>query len=348
MDNPQHLTVLSLCSGYGGLELGLSRALENPLRVIAVEVEAYALANLVAKAEEGKLAIEALYPDLKTFPAERFSGCFDIITAGYPCQPFSHAGKRQGCKDERYLWPDIREHIRTIRPTMVLLENVAGHVSLGFKEVVYSLQRMGYTVEGGLFTAAEVGAPHRRQRLYVLAHAEGYEGCLYPRWRGEGQGETDAGRAGKGMADAGGVGRRGRDNGEHGRQGRSLQVEGSGALADTDMPGTPPGGENRGVGRQQESATEIMADADGERLQEPLRRRLEQEYTRSVISWPARSGQEQYAWEEPRTVMSKAGYRLLTSYIKKYKTPFAKETLAELAYAESYGDNAIKSAVGRT
>ena len=76
MDNPKDITVLSLCSGYGGLELGLSRTLANPLRVVAVEIEAYALATLVAKAEAGKLAIEALWPDLKTFPAERFRGCW--------------------------------------------------------------------------------------------------------------------------------------------------------------------------------------------------------------------------------------------------------------------------------
>ena len=82
MDNPKELTVLSLCSGYGGIELGLSRALANPLRVVAVEIEAYALANLAAKAEEGKLAIEAMYPDLRSFPAKRFRGCFDIVIGG--------------------------------------------------------------------------------------------------------------------------------------------------------------------------------------------------------------------------------------------------------------------------
>ena len=100
MDNTKELTILSLCTGYGGLELGLSRALANPLGVVAVEVEAYALANLVAKTETGKLAIEALWPDLKTFPAERFRGCFDFILAGYISVVCFHDGFnliRHGC-----------------------------------------------------------------------------------------------------------------------------------------------------------------------------------------------------------------------------------------------------------
>lgn len=165
------ITVLSLCAGYGGLELGLARALANPLRVVAVEVEAYALANLVAKAEAGKLAIEALRPDLRTFPAERFRGCFDFILAGYPCQPFSCAGKRKGTDDPRHLWPHIARLIEAIRPVWCFFENVSGHLTLGFPDVYRSLRTMGYKVEAGLFTAAECGAPHKRERLFILARS---------------------------------------------------------------------------------------------------------------------------------------------------------------------------------
>jgi DNA (cytosine-5)-methyltransferase 1 len=166
------ITVLSLCTGYGGLELGLSRALENPLRVVAVEVEAYALANLVAKAEAGKLAIEAMWPDLRTFPAERFRGCFDFIIAGYPCQPFSVAGKREGKDDPRHLWPAISRIVQAVEPVWCFFENVPGHLTLGFPSVYRSLRDMGYSVEAGLFTAAECGASIAGERLYILAKAD--------------------------------------------------------------------------------------------------------------------------------------------------------------------------------
>ena len=169
VDNPQDITVLSLCSGYGGLELGLSRALANPLRVVAVEIEAYALANLVAKAEEGSLAIEALWPDLRTFPAERFRGCFDFILAGYPCQGFSLAGKRLGADDPRHLWPAIAGIVAAVEPVWCFFENVPGHLSLGFPDVYCSLREMGYSVEAGLFTAAECGGTFEGLRLFILA-----------------------------------------------------------------------------------------------------------------------------------------------------------------------------------
>ena len=170
MDNTETITVLSLCTGYGGLELGLAGALQNPMRVIAVEIEAYALANLAAKAQEGRLAVEAMWPDLRTFPAERFRGCFDFILAGYPCQPFSVASKRQGTDDPRHLWPDIARIVEAVEPVWCFFENVPGHLSLGLPDVYCSLRNMGYKVEAGLFTAAEVGAPHRRQRLFILAY----------------------------------------------------------------------------------------------------------------------------------------------------------------------------------
>ena len=249
MVNPPPLTVLSLCTGYGGLELGLSRALENPLRVVAVEIEAYALANLVAKAEAGKLAIEALYPDLKTFPAERFSGCFDIVLAGYPCQPFSVAGKREGTEDPRHLWAYIKDIIEAIRPVYGFFENVPGHLTLGFPEVYCSLRDMGYSVEAGLFTASEVGAPHKRQRLFILANSEHSESRLRIRQ------EESASRCG-------------RDR---------LTECGS-----------------------------VIPNADEQGPQEPMHRGLEPEKPGPIVHWPARPGQPQYEWEEPRVIVGNA------------------------------------------
>jgi DNA (cytosine-5)-methyltransferase 1 len=202
--NPKQLTILSLCAGYGGLELGFARAVENPMRVVAVEIEAYALACLVKTAEKNELAIEALYPDLRTFPAERFSGCFDFILAGYPCQPFSVAGKRQGAEDPRHLWPHIARIVQAVRPLWCFFENVPGHLSLGFPEVYRSLRDMGYKVEAGLFTAAEVGASHKRQRLFILADSQRAESRLRIRQEPQaGIGRDRLAVGGEGMADAG-------------------------------------------------------------------------------------------------------------------------------------------------
>ena len=76
-----------------------------------------------------------IWTDLRTFPGGRFHGLVDIVAAGYPCQPFSLAGRRRGHSDPRHLWPVIREHIRAIVPGLVICENVLGHVSLGLRAV---------------------------------------------------------------------------------------------------------------------------------------------------------------------------------------------------------------------
>jgi len=172
VDNSEVINVLSLCTGYAGLEIGLAQALQRPLRIVAVEIEAFAAANLVAKAEAGKLAVEAVWPDVRTFGAKKFRDCFDIITAGYPCQPFSVGGKRKGEADPRHLWPHIERIVKAVRPVYGFFENVAGHLTLGYPTVYRGLRNMGYSVEAGLFTAAEVGAPHKRQRLFILAHRQ--------------------------------------------------------------------------------------------------------------------------------------------------------------------------------
>ena len=162
-------TVISFCSGYGGIERGLDLAgLEH--RVIAyVEIEAFAIANLVNKMEAGQLPPAPIYTNLKTFPAHLFRDRVDLITGGYPCQPFSAAGQRKGTDDPRHLWPYIRRHIEAIRPARCFFENVEGHISLGLSTVISDLEEDGYRATWGIFSAAEVGAPHQRKRVYILA-----------------------------------------------------------------------------------------------------------------------------------------------------------------------------------
>jgi len=165
-------TVLSFCSGYAGIERGLDLAgVEH--RVLAyVEIEAFAIANLVSKMEDGTLDPAPIFTDLKTFPAGLFREAVDLITGGYPCQPFSAAGKRLGENDPRHLWPYISEAIGIIRPGRVFFENVEGHISLGLNEVISDLEERGYDSTWGVFSASEVGAPHQRKRVFIMGNTQ--------------------------------------------------------------------------------------------------------------------------------------------------------------------------------
>ena len=166
-------TVLSLCTGYGGIERGLELAGFEHRVVAHVEIEAFAAANLVAKMESGQLVPAPIWSDLKTLPAHCFRDRIDVLTGGYPCQPFSAAGLRKGADDPRHLWPYIWRHIKTIRPVRCFFENVEGHISLGLRQVIDDLEGLGYATTWGIFSAAEVGAPHQRKRVYILAYASG-------------------------------------------------------------------------------------------------------------------------------------------------------------------------------
>jgi DNA (cytosine-5)-methyltransferase 1 len=171
MDTTKELRHISLCAGYGGIDLGLKRAIPN-LRTIAFsEIEAYACANLVSKMEQGLLDSAPIWTNLKTFPWQSFRGAVDILSGGYPCQPFSTAGKRLGAEDPRHLWPFIANGIELMRPKTCFFENVEGHISMGLSTVISDLEQMGYAVSWGLFSASECGAPHRRKRVFILANA---------------------------------------------------------------------------------------------------------------------------------------------------------------------------------
>jgi site-specific DNA-cytosine methylase len=121
--------------------------------------------------EGGQLDAAPIWSDLKSFPWKEFSGLVDILSGGYPCQPFSAAGKRAGADDPRHLWPFIASGIQVVRPKLCFFENVEGHISLGLREVIADLESLGYKTTWGIFSAAEVGAPHQRRRVFILANS---------------------------------------------------------------------------------------------------------------------------------------------------------------------------------
>ena len=179
MDHSKELTHLSLCTGYGGIDLGLKRVVNNVRTVVYVEIEAFQCANLVSKMEKGWLDAAPIWTNLKTFPWSSFRGKVDILSGGFPCQPFSNAGRRAGDEDPRHLWPHIKRGIDIVRPSIVFMENVEGIISTKLQSdqwgdpkgtsvllhVLRELERLGYQTTAGVFSAAEVGATHQRLSL---------------------------------------------------------------------------------------------------------------------------------------------------------------------------------------
>jgi DNA (cytosine-5)-methyltransferase 1 len=165
---------LALCAGIGGIELGLKIALGDRIRTVCyVEREAFAAAALVARMEDKILDKAPIWDDLKSFDGKPWRGKVDLITGGYPCQPFSQAGKGLAAQDPRHLWPEFKRIIGEIGPSLVFCENVQGHVKRGFEAVLDDLHSLGYSVTAGVFSASEVGAPHERRRLFFLADRDG-------------------------------------------------------------------------------------------------------------------------------------------------------------------------------
>ena len=209
MDTSKAVTHIGLCAGYGGIELGLQRAIPSLRTVALCEIEAFAISNLVAKMEAGLMDPAPIWPNLKTFPWGAFCDRVDILTGGYPCQGFSHAGLRKGKQDPRHLWPWIADGIRLLRPRICFFENVEGHISLGLSDVIEDLAGMGYRTTWGIFSASEVGAPHQRKRVFILAHRcdKGLQGREWFRETGtEGTPSGHASQCNGSMALASGLG----------------------------------------------------------------------------------------------------------------------------------------------
>jgi DNA (cytosine-5)-methyltransferase 1 len=153
----------SLCTGYGGLDMAIRTIWGNAKLVWWSDVDSGAIA-VNERHEPGVPNIG----DVKTVDWSSVPPV-DILSAGYPCQPFSQAGKRLGSQDPRHLWPHIAVGIGCLRPAVVVLENVDGHVRRGLDVVVGDLAGLGYDAVWTTVRASDVGAPHRRQRLFVLA-----------------------------------------------------------------------------------------------------------------------------------------------------------------------------------
>jgi DNA (cytosine-5)-methyltransferase 1 len=164
------LRVLDLFSGIGGFSLGLERT--GGFETVAFCEYAGFPRKVLAK----HWPDVPIYPDIRELTAERLDADgiagIDLICGGYPCQPFSHAGKRLGAEDDRHLWPEVRRLIETLRPAWVIGENVAGHVSMGLDDVLSDLDGLGYAAQAFVIPACAVNAPHRRDRVWIVAYAE--------------------------------------------------------------------------------------------------------------------------------------------------------------------------------
>ena len=208
MDNSKQINHISLCAGYAGIDLGLKQVISSLRTITYVEIEAFAIENLVAKIEQDLLDLAPIFTDIKRFPWKSFANKVDIVTGGFPCQPFSDAGFKQADQDPRHLWPFIKKGIESLNyPPIVFFENVEGIFSRKLVgntwsdpagtpillHVLRELERMGYKATAGLFSAQEVGSTHQRKRTYILGlrshitsnsiQIKESSECLYPNFK---------------------------------------------------------------------------------------------------------------------------------------------------------------------
>ena len=159
------LRVLDLFSGIGGFSLGLERT--GGFETVAFcEIEEFP--RKVLKKHWPNVPC---FNDVSDLKRSDIDGPIDVICGGYPCQPFSTAGKRQGAEDDRHLWPEVNRILDEFRPAWFIGENVAGHVSLGLDTVLSDLEVKGYACRPFIIPACAVDAKHRRDRVWIVANA---------------------------------------------------------------------------------------------------------------------------------------------------------------------------------
>jgi len=178
---------LDLFSGIGGFSLGLEATGGFETKAFC-DIEKYPRQVLQKHWPHVKQ-----YEDIKELNYERLKAdgidSIDIITGGYPCQPFSIAGRQKGEQDSRHLWPEYFRLVKELRPTWVIGENVSGHIKLGLDTVIEDLESEDYAVRPFSISASSIGANHQRERIWILAHSRRSQ---WPRaeQRGENENET--------------------------------------------------------------------------------------------------------------------------------------------------------------
>lgn len=297
------MNVGSLFSGIGGIDLGLQRA---GMRITwQVEIDEWC---------RGKLA--RLFPGARQYGDIRGVGAHnlepvDLICGGFPCQPFSVAGKQKGKGDDRYLWPEMLRVIAELRPRWIIGENVAGIVNLALESVLLDLEAEGYEVGAFIIPACAVGAPHRRDRVWIVAYSDHGQ-------RDRQEFEIPAGRdsacsCGKNVADDDSNRcSRARVLLQQGRQGEAC-ADSCGCCEDVPHP--------RSTGREERYTAALSERAgyctrndafgwdEGELestlggLSDGLSSRL------ARYRWPAPRGAEQYEWEPPSVTEEKRKHR---------------------------------------
>lgn len=171
---------LDLFSGIGGFALAAREVWGDDHEIVGFCDNDHFCQNVLAKNFPGT----PIYGDIRELTARRIiadvyaRGAWshepykvDLLTGGFPCQPFSHAGKQRGDKDDRYLWPEMLRVIRETKPSWVIGENVAGIINMALDQVCADLEGEGYEVQPFVIPACAVGAPHRRDRVWIVAHS---------------------------------------------------------------------------------------------------------------------------------------------------------------------------------
>lgn len=186
------MTHASLFSGIGGFDLAAEwMGWQN---VFNCEIDPFCRRVLAYHFPDAKQ-----YEDVKTTDFTIHRGHIDVLTGGFPCQPFSLAGKRKGANDDRYLWPEMLRAIREIQPRWVVGENVLGIVNwsdgMVFEQVQADLEAAGYEVQPFLIPACAVDAPHRRDRVWFVAHRRDVENAVGDGFKREHcNGQTESGK----------------------------------------------------------------------------------------------------------------------------------------------------------
>jgi DNA (cytosine-5)-methyltransferase 1 len=162
--------VLSLFAGYGGLDLATHAAVRDARTVCYVEREAFCVAILAARMEAGDLDAAPVWGDVSTFDGRPWRGAVDLVVGGFPCQDISPAGTGAGIDGERSgLWREYARIVREVRPSYVFVENSAALAVRGLDRVLSDLAALGMDAEWDVWRASDVGAPHERARMFILA-----------------------------------------------------------------------------------------------------------------------------------------------------------------------------------